>query len=77
MLTLHLLKNERKTWPEKKAGSLKGRQMKTGKNNCFFTIIVQKIFNKTGESLSFHIFKSRLNVLEIMSVTGVGKEVTE
>lgn len=75
--TLHLLKRQRKAWPEQIAGSLKDRQMKTGKKNCFVTIIVQKILTRIGESLAFHIFKSGLNVLEIVSITGLGKEVTQ
>lgn len=51
--------------------------MKTEKTNSFFAIIVQKRLTKIRESLAFRIFKSGLNVLEIVPITGLGKEVTQ
>lgn len=52
------------------------RLQRQANENCkkifFFTIIVQKILSKIGK---YHIFESELNVLEIVSITDLGKAV--
>lgn len=72
-----LTKETKKGMARTNCWKLESQADENWKKNCFVTIIVQKILTRIGESLAFHIFKSGLNVLEIVSITGLGKEVTQ